>query len=190
MKKILLLFLVFLANVSCVQEQDLRYKEVDVNHYFQILLKIWQESVDWQELEPIDSIMRVTLMRNQDDTRYIFEKSRKAAEERYGLIPNSYARFTGTIRGGQPEYSQIRIAGFPKKNEQVWFLFSRVDGQILSTYKDTIRPFIRTSSAKDSIAWEKLQKDTFYINLLQQLKDFVECVEAKNSIREPSVQIE
>ena len=165
MAKTLLLFLMVFINIPYAQ--DFRSRAEEWEYYFQILLRNWYESANWQKLDPIDREVRRAYMR---DGTEVVDIVKKALEEQYGITP--YSRFSMIIRGDQFEYWMVQVQGVPNENEQIWFLISRISREILSMYQDTIKTFIEIppTPAEDSVRLMRLRESdaqAFYSRLLR-----------------------
>ncbi|MDR2572391.1 MAG: hypothetical protein LBD23_19130 [Oscillospiraceae bacterium] len=144
MKNLLMLLLVtVLPNLSYAQNfQDVNVQE----HYFQILLKKWLESEDWQELRGRPG----SILDFRELTRVIDSMAKKhynvGLREIRHLSPGRYDAIS-IDRGEQNEYQLVRVRELPGR-EQIWFLVSSVNMKVLSTYKDKILAEVEKTPAE------------------------------------------
>ncbi|MDR2971845.1 MAG: hypothetical protein LBU83_07965 [Bacteroidales bacterium] len=131
MRKILLLLLIVSANISFAQ--DFNDDEVR-EHYYQILLKKWQESRDYQESTSCVSCMGIN---------EVYDTLINALRRYYNIDMN---RLNRTYRlehlvcmGKECEYELAAVRGLPN-GEQIWILFSEKLKKIVSMHKDKIWP--------------------------------------------------
>ena len=153
-KSLLLLSVTFVMVVVNVSHAQLKSQCSRDDNCFQILLKKWQESADWQELGPIDSVMQSTFTLGDNFTE-LYEIMRKIVKEYYGVdLRHGIGK---SRRGEQREYLMVSIRGLLRENEEVKFLLSRINGQVLATHQEIARP---NTPAEDSIQLaDELRRD-------------------------------
>jgi hypothetical protein len=96
--------------------------------YYYALLKKWQNSANWQEQGPIDSIMQKTYVCSSE-VYYIVSQ---AIRERYRFqIHPTHTPIEYTAVGKQKEYWLVLVRR-PIMQQEIWTLISRINKDVLS----------------------------------------------------------
>lgn len=163
MKKIIILIL-FIFALSYAQNFD-DDAEVET-HYYQILLKKWQNSGSYQEFNPLSSTLE-ELKNLREWNSFDFLSIPLKGYDGWGRGPGGIKRL-----GRNLEYYLIRIRGLPENDQmQMWILVSIPLKKVIATYKDKIKPDMPVKDSCNSRQnFQDYEACYFYLRLLTKWK--------------------
>jgi hypothetical protein len=171
-KTLILLFGVVWVSVSYALDfQDAKVQD----HYFQILLKKWRESADWEELKgPICGLSPDFHFFHLIDST-VKEHYNIGLKEMRLLSPGRY-RYAYTMMGERNEYYLARIRK-KKEKKQIWVLVSNIhiNHKVLSIYADEIHNTIQVKKKLPIAYSREHETQNIYAYLLEN-EESSQCI--------------